>query len=556
MFKSSGSPFVSNWRNVLNTVNSVKLDPAQKKDTYISPFPHLNKFNKFKKPQEIEERISVEYHTNNFSPVCFADNPWNEHQALKSRVTVTTPMPDMAYLRDFRADIKANHKIIIPGMKAIKTNELLQFQDKDKALKKYPELKPVHAVYLYRSNARPSVKRTLLKGFLELYKLGIDEDSYLSHKQLMQMTMRSSFLKMENLLYRTLCGIKRKAPRFISGAQATFINLVAPWMMACQDRLKLSWGVDHFITFSSGKTNEQIGAICEKNLDKSVFEDDIGVFDSSVCPELLKVELDLFKSWGAPRAVAALVKTNINTRGKTKWGFAYKVKGTRKSGDPYTSLGNSLLNGLLHYYAYKTNFKLKTREVMKQLKMIVQGDDNLGFATRKMDWQSWMARAGFSSEAINRSSIYEATFCSSRIYPTKDGLVMGPCPGKVLAKFGYFVDKPPQVTGKQLLRGSALGLYKQCHFIPPIKIYLDKVLEYTKGEKAYFTKRGDWMTRTEKLHDPCPQTYELLHKHYGWRIEYDKHFKDNLPMHPKHISFPYLETMMDLDHSGPKVFFR
>jgi hypothetical protein len=327
--------------------------------------------------------------------------------------------------------------------------------------------------------------------------------------------------------------------------------------MACQDRFKKSWNIKHFITFGSGKTNEEIGQEASLHLEKNVFEDDIGVFDSSVRVPLLKLEHKLFVSWGAPRAVDMLIKQNIDTRGRTKWGYRYVVPGTRKSGDPYTSLGNSLLNGLMHFFIYKYHTKCSTIQAMYALKMFVQGDDNLGFSVVKdIPWVAYMSKLGFTSEAVYRKSVFQAEYCSSRLYPTSSGLVLGPMPGKVLAKFGHYVQPPKQVPIKQLLRGSALGLYKQCYFIPPIKIFLDKVLKYTVGNKAYFTKQGDWQNRTKGFHEPVPETYQVLAEIYGYAKEYDTIMEDQLPVTPSHIEFPFMETMMDIDTSGPKCWFR
>jgi len=553
-FMAKSTPHISPVRIIPNTINTVNIKKPVKTGAAILNDPFLNKFNKFQPFDFIKESSISGYHTNNFGPIVFADNQLNEKRALDTRVVVATPPIDPVFVNSACKDWWKNRFQLFPGMREIETSEIID-ASLNYSKKLYGDLKPEHSAYLIRSNARPSVKRTLYRTFKQLYVDGIDEDSYLTHSMIMRWTQRSSFLKMENLLYRTLCGIKEKAPRFISGAEAQFICLVGPWMMACQDRLKKSWTIDHFVTFTSGKTNEDIGKEAGNHLEKSVFEDDIGVFDSSVCRDLLRFEHKLFDSWGAPRAVSMLIKQNIDTRGRTKWGYKYKVPGTRKSGDPYTSLGNSILNGLMHYYIYKVHYGLTTRQAMIGLKMFVAGDDNLGFSRGRVPWVQYMLRFGFTSEAVQRQSIFEAEFCSCRIYPTKSGLVLGPKPGKVLAKFGYYVQPPVHVPVKQLLRGSALGLYKQCYFIPPIKIFLDKVLDYTKGEKAYFVKQGDWQNKTKEFHEPCVETYAVLDRTYGYKKHYDDYLNKYLPSSPSHIDIPFLTTMMDIDTSGPHLWF-
>jgi hypothetical protein len=547
-------PYVTEPRIKLSTINSVNLIKPIKPMAAILNNPFLNKYNKFQAREELKEQMTIGYHTNDFGPIVFADNVHNEQQSLNSRVVVDTPHPDLQFMNLFVNIVWRDRKQVLPGMGKIQTSEIIDSKV-NYSKKQWSDLKPEHRAYLIRSNAMPRVKATLYKTFKQLYADGIDEWSYLTHSQLLQFTQRSSFLKMENLLYRTLCGDKEKAPRFISGAEAQFVCLVGPWMMACQDRFKKCWNIEHFITFGSGKTNEEIGKGCEKHIEKNVFEDDIGVFDSSVRVPLLELEHKLFVSWGAPRAVNMLIKQNINTRGRTKWGFRYKVPGTRKSGDPYTSLGNSLLNGLMHYFIYRYHTKCSPLQTKFALKMFVQGDDNLGFSSVQVPWVPYMLKLGFTSEAVYRKSVFQAEYCSSRLYPTKNGLVLGPKPGKVLAKFGYYVQPPKHVPIKQLLRGSALGLYKQCYFIPPIKIFLDKVLKYTAGEKAYFTKQGDWQNRTKAFHEPVIETYHVLKEIYGYEKEYDLYLENFLPVTPSHIKFPFLESMMDIDTSGPQLWF-
>jgi len=585
--------FIFEKSKVSNTINSKVITKPVKPGSGITLNPYADKNNKIRDPMLIEEKITAGYCTNDWAPIFFADNRFNEQQALNSRVVLQTPSFDDEFMVSMIYDVLHNHKRLIPNMGDVRIEELLE--DKEllkKAKLKYPDLKEHQAVYLYRSNARPSVKRTLYKTFLRLNSEGIDEFTPLTDSQCKQWTLRSSFLKMENLLYRTPCGIKNKAPRFISGAEAEFICIVGPWMMACQDRFKKSWGLNHFITFTSGKSNEEIGeCISNDDYGHHFFEDDIGTFDSSVSMPLLWLEYELFRRWGAPRAVLRLIKANMKTRGRTKHGFRYKVWATRKSGDPYTSLGNSLLNGLMHYYIAKVDtFKNKlvphvrcwrdknkkfhyeelklntkrkridveqTKYIMKILKMLVQGDDNVGRSKKKIDWVPYMSKFGFNSEAINHTSIYDAQFCSSRFYPTEDGVVMGPCPGKVISKFGYYVEKPEHVSVEQLLRGSAIGLYKQCYFIEPIRVLLDHIIEQTEGVNAYFTKNYDWALKTKNYHEPTGHTAAILDSVYGWKNKYAEHFKNCLPSvkDPKHLKLPYLETMFDLDTNGPKVWF-
>lgn len=547
--------FISKWRpNIRILYNSPIINKPQKQGAVLGPTPAFNKFNKFCDFDKERGKAIIAYHSNSYLPIVFNDNVHNEFQAMKSRVTVRTPEVNEEFISDLADDVldRKHFSQLFPNMRYVKTQEIVAPQFSQR----YPDLKPEQAAYLCCSNAQGGVKKKLYNTFKKLNANGITEDSYLAHDFCRRATYRSSFLKIENLLYRSPIGQKIKAPRFISGAQAEFICLVGPWMMAFQNRLKKSWDRNHFITFCSGLSAEQVGKSCEQQSNKHCFEDDIGLFDVSVGRSLLKLEWKIFRRCGAPRGVLKLIKYNIDTRGATKHGFRYRVPGMRKSGDPYTSCGNSMLNGLLHYYIYKTQHLLTTSQVLRELYMLVCGDDNLGFSTRITDWVPNMLRAGFESEAKYHTSMFDAEFCSSRLYPTNHGLVMGPKPGKVLAKIGVFADPPEKANPKGLLKGVALGLYNQCSFIPPIRVYLDKILEYTDSETPiYYRKDDEWQFRAGRVHEPVSETWANLDKYYGYSKFDNDHLVRNLPCEPCHVELPYLNRMFDIDTSAPKVYY-
>lgn len=54
-------------------------------------------------------------------------------------------------------------------------------------------------------------------------------------------------------------------------------------------------------------------------------------------------------------ALATLINQGV-TKGFTKFGDMYQVDGMRKSGDPNTSCGNTLINGLTHMYIFHQHY--------------------------------------------------------------------------------------------------------------------------------------------------------------------------------------------------------
>jgi hypothetical protein len=137
-------------------------------------------------------------------------------------------------------------------------------------------------------------------------------------------------------------------------------------------------------------------------------------------------------------------------------------------------------------------------------------------------------------------------------------LIFGPKPGKVLAKFGYIINPPLGVSRESLMRGVALGLQKQCNFIPPIKVVIDRVLELTKGHRAVF--RSEYiehrMVVTEQ-YNSTPEIFYHLHEQYGWNTEMQQHFENVVDKMVLGDDFnhPYAQLLFDRDTSGPHVIF-
>jgi len=53
---------------------------------------------------------------------------------------------------------------------------------------------------------------------------------------------------------------------------------------------------------------------------------------------------------------------------------------------------------------------------------------------------------------------------------------------------GYVVNPPLDVSRESMMRGIALGLEKQCNFIPPLRVVVERVLYLTTGHKAWFDR--------------------------------------------------------------------
>jgi hypothetical protein len=458
-----------------------------------------------------------------YQPTHFGNNSWNEFQAVKARVLCKTPTPNPTLLKYYDKVVMSNFNVLFPGMRHIKS---VPFDE-----------------YLQRSNAKPGVKKVLAATKERLDLEGINEHSVLTKQQLYMWTKRSAFIKVENALYRTPAGTKVKAPRLISGAQPEFICLVGPWIMAVQDKLKQRWNIRSPITFSSGLNGEAMGKWAEINANiGEKLEDDVGKFDASCGEELLTTEAKMFDRMGAPCATRQLIHANISTHGKTRFGIKYKCKGGRKSGDPYTSLGNSIINALTHLVAFMIMKHCTVKQALSSLRMLVQGDDSviLHRGDRLTRWKSIMSQFGFEAEASYRDHICRVNFCSGRFIQVADGLILSPRPGRVLMKFGCFVTANTQDVS-ELISSTALGHLYNLHHIPAVPRFLE---QFVRGGTVR-ARPNEWEVWLKKRHQFTAETiFWLQDQYYDW--------PDYCPLP---VVDSHWERVFEMDTDGPTVFY-
>jgi len=412
-----------------------------------------------------------------YKPQVFATTLHNEKLAVAARVIKPTQAVDQTEMSHYCDWVKSNLSVLIPGWR---------------------KCRPVpFAEYVRRSNASVSVKTTLIRTKLALDAAGIGTDMVpqgVAHKW----TTRKSFVKVENNLYLSpaerLTG-KPKAPRLIQGASPEFICLMGPITMAVQDMIKKSWNKTNWAYFTSGATNAEVGKYVADG-GGLIQEDDVSSYDSSICSAICELEAWLMEKLGATPLQLQLFRANISTHGWTSRGIRYKVDGTRKSGDPWTSVFNSLLNGCMHLWAYVRLSGIGVRTAVKHYRIVVQGDDSLArHPGVKLDFKSMLAKLGFECICIYRSSLYDAEFCNSLVYQTVKGPIMGPKVGRVLAKLGYFNNPPLRAAPKSILRGIALGFQQVAKFVPLLMPLVDRLLRITQGHKAVFTADNEWQMK-------------------------------------------------------------
>jgi len=482
-----------NYYQQLTTFPKIKnINPTSK---VMGPYP-----NKLTIPIQKTKSFLFGIGDREYQPIFYESNVVNEKAALDGRILKQMITPDPVAVKEFTAFFKKNIFKLLPKTYRTKVRT------------------PPFKDYILNSNAQPSVKRTLIKINSELEAEGINNETKLSSKLLQKWTVRKSFVKVEHTNYRSGGIHKVKAPRLIQGAKPQYICLVGPWVMNLQQKVKRDLNKNNFVCFTSGVATGEAAKLLT-SLSGLFFENDVAAWDASYSEFLCLLELWMCIKLGAPRAVVDLIRHNIKKRGVTTNGWIYSINGIRASGDPFTSLFNSIMNAMMHLWVFCKHYNFPFHIAVKKLVMLVQGDDNamnhLHDGTRP-DWKSFFIKLGFSSESIYRKVAEDIQFCSMRLYPVVGGYNFGPKIGKVLSKIGYFLDPPKTLSPKVIVKGTALGFINACSFLEPMQIYFSKILDLTQTvHSPKFIDREEWQMRFSVSVANEATLLSLYHK-YGW----------------------------------------
>lgn len=468
----------------------VKLKPLRKGCRVSYDVKDFSKFD------DIRSTCQTGGWQHSFLPITFAQNLHNTNIAFRERVTRDLLDVDESYVDEFCSwalSKKVLHKYFGECRE-------IKHMDLDTVLK--------------RLNSAPGVIKTLAGKVEELKRLQIDHEHVFSSAELYAETKRKAFIKQENLLYEMI-DLLDKAPRVIQGAQPGFTLLVSSFIIPFSDRIKTVWNKFSNNVLASGLSNESIGSV---GLRLSLFgllcEDDVSQWDVSIRKKFLIVEREIFRYCGAGRAVLDLVNANIRTHGGTRNGLRYSTPDGRKSGDPYTTIGNSILNVLFHAFIYSDEHNIPIKELDKHLAQMVAGDDNVLSVKLKCDFKSGMKRLGFKSVSTYKGNLWEVDFCSAKFLSVEGGTVLCPNFVRVLMKFGTFSTNV-LTDYNELCAVSAKGLYNALSFIPCVRAIFDQYINIDTSKTVIGGGKYDYRLWNSRKTVPNRMTWFELDMQYG-----------------------------------------
>lgn len=272
------------------------------------------------------------------------------------------------------------------------------------------------------------------------------------------------------------------------------LTVLGPFICAIQEDLKYRWRPDSkTMSFACGLNATSLGSIFSKAHEMPFAIDaDQSKCDASLNRHLLDLERAVYKQYGlkahhtAWRVYRAQWKTKATCYQSSEQVAQMRWKYKRNSGDPNTSLGNSLINAALWEFSIEM-----CGYSLDDFSINIGGDDSL--ICSNIDPAIWLApvigvqRAlGMVIEANTPESKWALSFMGARGYPAvlhgRETIVTAPCFERFFCKVGWSLDErtEPDVW----LRGVALGWLPFVSHVPPMADFLGAVLRLTRNVQA------------------------------------------------------------------------
>jgi hypothetical protein len=424
-------------------------------------------------------------------PVVHASSAQNELLAIQNRALAVKFAPRVETGKMYLSWLSLNMDTLFPGRKPTKYN--------------FPAW-----------NSRYPPAQRAIHSKLHAEAGGVLEDPH-SDRRI------KAFAKMEKLMLSGVNQFEDKDPRAIQGSTDAYSVFCGPYIWSFGKRLAEVWNSKFQLFYASGVLPEEIGAwfeyIGHNNPEWNVWFSDFSRWDSSQNEYLLKGGDMVNLAFGVPEDVVLQQRLDQKKGGNTVHGVKYQIDNTVASGRHTTSCNNSSQHGCVILFNLQVNNPgVELRELLELQRSMVLGDDDVVGLRKGVAPPSVAVyeALGLDVKLQRAENTYMADFCSSYFWPTKDGIVLGPKPGRLLPKMGWYLNQHDKnVAGVH--KATLQSLYNVCSFVPPLKSIVDtqlRVLSSVRPKVAERTSQVD--IRSAKQHDPCHETWEMLDVLYSW----------------------------------------
>jgi hypothetical protein len=279
-------------------------------------------------------------------------------------------------------------------------------------------------------------------------------------------------------------------------------------------------------------------------------------FDSSTRAEMLKFLFYVYRRCGAPGWFIKHLFRGLKRAGVSHFDVLFSILATVLSGSPDTNTGDTIITILVCLFlTMYVNGISSVALIMDKFSMIGMGDDGLPALHNLLRCPSpaHFLQLGYEVEIQHLESNYHIEFCSSRFWPTNSGIVLGPKPGRVMPKLGFYHHMAPKHI-PATHRGTLLSMRRMVSFIPPLSAYIERQLELVVVplRSKDLRKKPDILSfKVVDKHSPLIETWVMLDELYGWDQRFQKYWEAVLAKVtslPAAIQFSLLDRMISVDN--------
>jgi hypothetical protein len=337
-----------------------------------------------------------------------------------------------------------------------------------------------------------------------------------------------SFVKLEKAVKISEFGEAKTRPRIVTGFEDGIMAMTGPYINDYTNQFAARWSQPPII-YTRGMTAEQIARHAYDFVDRCpgelvIIENDFRVMDATVRQIHIEPHERRWLTAGAGPATLNCLMRPLTIDLKTRHGLKVQAPRQVTSGEATTNLTDTAVNGGAVGSWVEKQLQQQT---INDFLLFVMGDDGLLLMSvplmnesdsvdLKLDlinsFEKHLTNLGFKPEAQLRELMSESTFCSKLFWPSLEGPVLAPMPGRILARLGWNLTQ----SGAANLRGAAESLKRGCSHIPFLRLYIKRTIELTSGQKSKTERRSEeWTYAFEKYHSPSRETWAFFFERYG-----------------------------------------
>jgi len=515
----------------VEAVDSIAVAPGQHPDSKLKTVP-VDRAADRKSPPAIATGIPV----SGCEPTIYASNQRNVVAALEKRALANPPSCNPTYREAFldrtfqriRRSLGRPYVIQIP-------------RDPDEWLK--------HALaWVDKCGSRPSVKKRYRESAHWLYDHGYTAHSELPHDLVHQWTTREATVKRETVLKDP-----DGAPRQIMSATPYFVIMVAPFIKEFTGLVRKQLQrkpkrdtPNYYAPGAHGRDMAEMHLIHELPHKRNV---DQAKWDASQGVDCGTRELRLFREYGIPRGAFQLIEYNLaGIHGYSREGVVFRGPYMRQSGDPHTTVGNTMLAGAVRVEIVADC--LGRNPTVEDCFDSAGGDDGVLMSRDLLDqFETIAATVGFPVTSMKVSNMEDLEFLGCRWTESSIGPVYVPMAGRTIAKLAYSVNAT-QENAAAIARGAALSFAHSASAVPPLMSYISAILRLTEGVQEIMPADEPWKMTAGFTGVPTDVTWAHMDRVYGWTRELQAILDDRLSSVSslgQVVDIPCLKMLIDRD---------